>query len=373
LLSVLLQSEMGRHPLAAPRANRSAAAQHEPKSDGGSSSESALSAHSAASAMASPATVNLQNVDIAKIPYLTVPPPPRRPLDNGPEWWMHSESEGTDEADAGDGGRADPHSPDGLSSRSNSFLSLSMDDALRSHSGGGGASSPQPPPLSVLEGALSSDHRCGDLSENELLRDADEAEEGEMVRSYVLDVLEENIERGDIQTATAIIVALWDEIGHILSDEEVADIVLSYLSLLVSGGLLTEAVALFERTKGNELVRRHFLTPSHRLIARCVRHKAVMKQYQCLDCLQTPKCTDCGEHIFDQDALQRLRPSESRGDEKRLRLLVWCQICGHGAHFDCAHRDCGGGGIGGGGAKSTCSADGCHCRCHPVLIEMPCR
>merc|ERR1719361_972474 len=135
--------------------------------------------------------------------------------------------------------------------------------------------------------------------------------DNEMIKSYLSDVLEENIDRGDIPTAVTIIVMLKEYIGRILSEEDIVDVVLSYLELLMSAGALIEAVNVFEATKHNDLVQHYFLKKAdgekHRLIAQCPRHKEVLKSYQCLKCGLKPKCNGCGEVLLDKDALRRLK------------------------------------------------------------------
>merc|ERR1719474_1887733 len=382
---------------AVSHSQRSKSSEH--KSDGNSSSESTISV---ISAVASPATVNL-NAMGANIPYLAQPGRSRHgglqsahynhhhhhhphytlhddDVDDRdvPEWWMADDDELDEEPDAlrggnrllkGSMGSNECYSPGGLSSKSNSFISLSMDDmALRTSVSNQGHHTP---PLRVLEGALNDHHGAGSAEEDDLLMDQrslhtvsenGEDDGGAMVMEYIEEVLDEMIDRGDIPTAVTMMVMLREHIGLILSEDEVADIVLSYLELLLSAGALMEAVNVFDATKHHELVRQYFLKTvggeRPRLIAKCVRHKEVLKSYQCQRCGQRPKCNGCGELLLDPDVLRRLRLKHSN-------LLIWCQICGHGGHFDCmrdwfVHRE-----------DHKCSTDGSSHRCQPVLMEMP--
>merc|ERR1712087_158585 len=101
-----------------------------------------------------------------------------------------------------------------------------------------------------------------------------------------------------------------------VEEEVIADVVLSYLDLLLRDGLLIEAVELFEKTRGYALVERHFLS-EHQLICKCGRCRETMRDGYCTKCSKKAQCNGCFQ---DLDVAQRgLRHPD---------LLIWCQVCG---------------------------------------------
>lgn len=172
-----------------------------------------------------------------------------------------------------------------------------------------------------------------------------------MVVSFIEEVLEENVERGDVQTAVAIVCMLDRYALQYLEEQHVADLVLSYLDLLQRDGLLVEAVALFERTRHYAAVERYFVS-EQRLISKCPssRCRETMRNQHCTKCGRKAQCNGC---FADLDAPQR--------GLKHADLLIWCQICGHGGHFDCMREWF--------SNKAVCAMDGCKHRCQPVLIR----
>jgi len=182
-----------------------------------------------------------------------------------------------------------------------------------------------------------------------------------MVANYVQEVLAENIERGDIQTAATIVVILKDYILQYLAEHEICDIILSYLDLLVHDRLLREAVKIYELNKRYPLVVQHFVGAAQRLIVKCVKCKGLMRDNVCFRCNKFSFCSACYE-AFDcknKNAIPQLRWQKQL---KHPTFLIWCQICGHGGHYD--HL------IDWFESKQPCLIETCAHQCLPVLIPI---
>jgi len=90
---------------------------------------------------------------------------------------------------------------------------------------------------------------------------------------------------------------------------------------------LIEAVKIYELTKHYPLIEKYFLS-ENRLIIKCFRCKLTMRDHLCFRCRQPSRCAECNDE---------LKPQFNNSGSNKLqhpKLLIWCQICGHGGHFD---------------------------------------
>ena len=57
-----------------------------------------------------------------------------------------------------------------------------------------------------------------------------------------------------------------------------------------------------------------------------------MRDHLCFRCRQPSRCAECNDELKPQFNSN----SRRRGIHKlsHPKLLIWCQICGHGGHFD---------------------------------------
>ena len=278
--------------------------------------------------------------------------------DDNDEWWMDDDEQNPEETPNNNniikGVPSESYSPGQLSSNSNSYVSIhSMDDHSNNSSQQPRFMSTNTPPLKIMESAINIDQ--------DNLINGREQDDGEaaLVASYIKEVIEENIDRGDIQTAVTIIIMLNDYILQYLSEEEVSDIILSYLDLLLHDRLLIEAVKIYELTKHYKLIEQHFLS-ENRLISKCFRCKLTMRDHFCMRCRQPSRCAECNEELKPEYGFKKI----SFGGNKLVhsKLLIWCQICGHGGHFDHMTKWF--------KQRKTCLVDNCSHQCQPVLIAI---
>jgi len=290
------------------------------------------------------------------------------------EWWMDDDGEEDGEAVQYQYAKksvSETYSPGQLSPRSGSYLSPNSNsmenDSQHNHQHLNNLVTPHrhSQPLRMLQSALLDTQQSGgaEEEENENGNESEKVDEGEaaMVASYIKDVLEENIDRGDIQTAVTIIIMLKEYITQYLTEEEIADIVLSYLDLLLHDKLLREAVRVYECTKHYRLISEYFLS-RNRLIVKCIRCKLVMRDHLCFRCNKCSRCSECNEELKMNPAQHAASWYSEKQKMNHPTLLIWCQICGHGGHYD--HM------IDWFESKKPCKIDNCCHQCQPVLTAM---